>query len=226
MHLRVVKLGGSQLKIPGLGDRLRLWIRSEPPAATLLIVGGGAPVDAIRELAQVNPYDEAFLHWLCVDLMEFSYRMLATQLPEWPRVQTADELMRFVEDVNHEDVRRSRDAAALPRTGQPKSIQALVNVSAYYNSQVESSLPIRLPLSWDTTSDSLAALLAHLVHADELVLLKSCAVDVASNEAESGWLHLASLGVVDGFFPDVSRGLKKVRCVAMSAPELPTTPGG
>jgi aspartokinase-like uncharacterized kinase len=219
MHLRVVKLGGSQLKIPGLGDRLRSWIRSEPPAATLLLVGGGAPVDAIRELAQANSYDEAFLHWLCVDLMEFSFRMLAAQLPEWPRVQTHDELMRMVEDINHEDVRASREPAALPRVGQPKSIQALVNIAAYYNREVESALPIRLPLSWDTTSDSLAALLAHLIHADELVLLKSCAVDVASNEAESGWERLASLGVVDGFFPDVSRGLKRIRCVAMSSPD-------
>lgn len=229
MKLRVVKLGGSQMKVAGVADRVRAWCRSEPNAATLMVVGGGPIVNSVRELVRMHAYDDEFLHWLCIDLMGATYRMIAAQLPEWTRVQTDQELMRLVEDIHHQDVRANRESPALPRLYQPKPIQAVVNVSAYYRPDLEEGLPVRLPVSWDTTSDSLAALLAHITHADELVLLKSCAIEpLPATENELFWKQQAERGVVDRAFPQATVGLKHVRCVDLSQLQLSkgSTPEG
>ena len=62
-----------------------------------------------------------------------------------------------------------------------------------------------LPESWDVTSDSIAARLAEIIAADELVLLKSA-------PAAPGLLHeIAAAGYVDNFFPQAAEGLMRVR---------------
>lgn len=212
MQLRVVKVGGSLLSLPNLGDDLRRWLAAEPTAASLLVVGGGPPVDAVRHLATSYRYDEQFLHWLCVDALEISHRMLAEQLAEWKRVRTPAELMQIVEDARHCNVRRT-EVGATQRPPGARSVHGLVSIPAFYDRDNESRLPYRLPRSWDTTSDSLAALLARVIAADELVLLKSCQLGASGQAPHLDWSELARHGVVDRAFPACVQGLPRVRYV-------------
>lgn len=213
MQLRVVKVGGSLLSLPNLGDHLRRWISAAPPAANLLVVGGGSPVDAIRELATSYHYDEQFLHWLCIDALEISCRLLAEQLPEWQRVRTAADLTEIVEDARHCNVRRGEAASAVRRLPDAVAVRGVVSISAFYSRANEARLPLRLPHSWETSSDSLAAVLAHVTAADELVLLKSCDLDVAAESPDANWSELADRGIIDRAFPSCVPGLPRVRCI-------------
>lgn len=197
MHLRVVKLGGSLLSLPRLRDRIDRWLAAEPEAVTLMLVGGGSVVDAVRELSALHQYDEEFLHWLCIDLLDVSYRLLSAQLHDWASVTTASGL---------EVVLRERACAPA------EPCRCLVSVAAFYASATESQLPIQLPRSWDTTSDSIAALLAQVTNADELVLLKSCNLASPAPQSRPDWEKLARLGVVDNAFPVIADGLPCVRC--------------
>ncbi|MEM9645452.1 MAG: hypothetical protein AAF989_10695, partial [Planctomycetota bacterium] len=68
----------------------------------------------------------------------------------------------------------------------------LVACSAFY--QPDSIAP-GLPLSWDTTTDSIAVRLAMKVDADSLCLLKSCEVN-----AKDGPPEWSEKGIVDAAF--------------------------
>ena len=198
MQLRVTKLGGSLLSQPRLRDRIDRWLASEPEAMTLMVVGGGPPVDTIRDLARLYPYDQEFLHWLCIDLLDISYRLLSAQLPDWTQVRSASSLESMLRD-------RDREPATV--------VKGLVSVSAFYARATESQLPVQLPRSWDTTSDSLAALLARVTRADELVLFKSCSLTIPPPRSRDDWEELAKRGIVDSAFPAIIEGLPSVRCV-------------
>lgn len=213
MQLRVVKVGGSLLSLPNLGDCLRRWLASEAPAASLLLVGGGPPIDALRALATSYRYDEQFLHWLCIDAMDISYRLLAEQLPEWKRVRTAAELTQIVEDARHCNVRRGHPGLNRQRSPSAISIRGLVSPAAFYTRESEAGLPYRPPLSWDTTSDSLAAVLAQVTAADELVLLKSCELGGPAESPAANWQELAERRIVDRAFPACVQSLPRVRCI-------------
>jgi hypothetical protein len=54
---RVVKLGGSLLDLPHLAPRLQSWLGGEPDKLTLLLVGGGEFVEAMRQLDQVHAFE-------------------------------------------------------------------------------------------------------------------------------------------------------------------------
>ena len=198
MQLRVMKLGGSLLSQPRLRDRIDRWLASEPEALTLMVVGGGPPVDTIRDLATLFPYDQEFLHWLCIDLLDISYRLMSAQLTDWTQVRSPSSLESLIRD-------RSSEPAPI--------IKGLVSVSAFYDRETESQLPVQLPRSWDTTSDSLAALLSRITGADELVLFKSCSLASPGPRSRDDWEGLAQLGIVDNAFPAVIEGLPRVRCV-------------
>jgi hypothetical protein len=65
----------------------------------------------------------------------------------------------------------------------------------------------KLPTSASVTSDSIAARLAEVLHADELVLLKSRLPESSSIASES------QAGYVDEFFPTIAGMLRRTRCV-------------
>lgn len=188
MPLRVIKLGGSLLESPDWAARLTRRLSELPPARSLLLVGGGPPVDAIREIASLHSYDAEFLHWLCVDAMDISHRLVEQQL-QWPSLRTHDALPVWL------------------RSSEPCG---LVHTQAFYRIDNYQQLPVMLPLSWDTTSDSLAALLAHLVAADELLIIKSLAV----NEPYD-WPALSRAGIVDAAFTTAITGLSRIRAITL-----------
>lgn len=196
--LRVLKLGGSQLESADCVQRVLEWLQAQPPARTLMLVGGGPPVDAIREMAQGQAnhgsgYDEEFLHWLCIDAMDISFRLVAEKLKPyeaWTILRSHRELQDWI-------------------AGHATTF-GLVHIAAFYRADNYRQLPLALPLSWETTSDSLAALLATIIDAEELVILKSCRVD----ESRS-WTELARAGIVDAAFPDAVKHIRKARVVTL-----------
>jgi 5-(aminomethyl)-3-furanmethanol phosphate kinase len=141
--VRVIKLGGSLLDWPELSDALRRWREKQPPMRDLMVVGGGAWADLMREADGRFRLGEEHCHWLCLELMSFTARLAATLFPEAPLADKWD----------------------LLAAGETGSL-TIVDIFPLMNESP-------LPQSWDVTSDSLAAWLAERMEAAELVLLKS-----------------------------------------------------
>ncbi len=182
MKLRVVKLGGSLLARRDWPQRLRDWLSANTEASTLVVVGGGELVESIRELDAVHNLSAEFVHWLCIDLLAHTAQIVNQLLPELARIETQAELQQWclrTENECHAQV-------------------ALATVTAFYNRATHDE---RLPKSWLTTSDSLAALLAKQIGASELVLLKSTEAKTDSKMTSAE--ELASLGIVDEAFTGI-----------------------
>jgi len=145
--VRVVKLGGSLLDWPELASAARHWLSLQPPAAHVLIVGGGAMVDALRQLDACHRLSPEAAHWLAIRLMGITAQ-LAQQL--WPEARLAHALS---DPRLHEYGCTILDIESLARD--------------------DACAADGLPCDWQVTSDSLAARAANRLGADELVLLKS-----------------------------------------------------
>jgi aspartokinase-like uncharacterized kinase len=183
---RVVKVGGSLINRRDLTDALPRWFEKQPPAEDLVIVGGGSLVNAIREIDSIRPGEPEATHWLCVDLLDFTFRLAASWF-DWPAVLDADQLATLVE------------------TGFEVDRPTLVSVRSFYGPDRDQGERL-LPSDWQTTTDSIAALFALVVDADELVLLKSCDVDSSLD-----YEQLAGAGIVDEAFPGVAGRVHRVR---------------
>lgn len=170
---RVLKLGGSLLTRDDWPNKVRAWLAGQPAALNLMIVGGGEIVEAVRKLDRQHQLGDRFAHWLCIDLLEATHRIACQLLTELPTIDRAAQLDRLLTERH----------TALPRT-------YLVQVAAFYS---RFDPPADLPQDWSTTSDALAAWLARLCHADELVLFKS--LDPPPG-ADCPW-ELSRLGIVD-----------------------------
>lgn len=190
---RVVKLGGSLLTSPTLSVAVENWLARQPPAETFVIVGGGDVVNAVRRLDACCPLPADQVHWLCIELLRVTFDFARLALPPWHAIATSDQLQRLL----------SSESAGPART-------FLVAVEAFYAREPagcsrRSSLARSLPEDWRTTSDALAAMLAIEVAADELVLLKSCAIPAGTAT------ELAALGIVDEVFPTLIDALPNWR---------------
>jgi aspartokinase-like uncharacterized kinase len=180
---RVIKVGGSLLTRPDLQPALGGWMEQQSVAENLVIVGGGELIDEVRRSDQIRPGDPAEVHWRCIDLLETTRNTVASQM-DWNSVLTTDELSVRIEQGFSND--------------QP----TLVAVKSFFDRDSQ----INVPLDWRTTSDTIAAILAIKVEAEELVLLKSCALD-PSNDI----LSLAKRGIVDEAFPTIAGEILSVR---------------
>lgn len=141
----VIKVGGSlgqSSKLPNLMQKLsKLGDRHK----ILVVPGGGAFANAIRE------YDQRFGvagdagHWMAILAMDQFGHLLASMLANGALVQ---------------DLKAAREALSIGR----------IPVLLTYNFLRQTDV---LPRSWDVTSDSIALWLADLAGAGQLVLLKS-----------------------------------------------------
>ncbi len=178
------KLGGSLFDLPDLANRLhRLW-HERSGGAPLLIVGGGAAADVVREWDRTFQLGPETAHWLAIDALDLSASLLLRLLPELQLVRNRKQL-----ELAH-------------AAGRP----ALLCVACFVKWLETQSR--RLPHHWDVTSDSIAAAAAVAWDASELVLLKSCDRPDATDLSE-----LASTGLVDPYFPTAAAGLNPISWV-------------
>jgi len=194
--LRVVKLGGSLFDLPELRERLRAWLALQSPAGTVLVVGGGALANAIRRADRLHGLSAESAHWLCIRAMSLNARLAA-------------ELLR--------DAALAADTASIRRLCAEGRF-AILDPWPFLHEEEPRLSDSPLPCSWEVTSDSIAARLASILSAIELVLLKSALPNPGTD------LHSAALsGYVDPFFPRAAAGLQIIRCVDLRSDGFSTT---
>ncbi len=186
LRLRVVKIGGSLFDLPDLADRIHEWLANQSPGCNVLIAGGGPLVDEVRRWHDTHPIDEEVAHWMCIDLMSVTARLLHSSLSD---TSLTDDIL----DLRHRPV-------------QPACV--VFDSAHWLRDQEPASRGRQLPIGWQVTSDSIAARLAKVLDAAELVLMKS---SLPTNDCD---LHgLADAGYVDEAFPILASGLRSLRFV-------------
>lgn len=186
---RIIKIGGSMLLRDNLAPAVNQWLDAHPADQTMIIVGGGKLIDAVRELDQQHTMAPQQTHWMCVDLLTAT-ACFAADVFGWPLIKTEQEWKEILQ---------------LKKTFPSSQLPTVITPSVFYNKS--SSVPdTRIPHDWRTTTDSIAALLALQVDADELVLLKSCPID-----PQMSLVQLAEAGIVDEALPEVARELRSIR---------------
>ena len=190
-HLRIVKVGGSLFEFDRLADALKDWLERQPPAVTVLLAGGGPLVNFLRRADERLKLGDEAAHWLSIDAMDLTARILARLLPDASLVD---------------------DFASIERGRSIVSPQ-IVFVASTFLRKEEPHLPgTTLPHDWTVTSDSIAARLAETLQADELNLLKS--KDPMCEKTSVDW---AAGGLVDEHFPLAAAKLPVVRWVNLRA---------
>ncbi|MSR60709.1 MAG: uridylate kinase [Planctomycetaceae bacterium] len=183
--LVVYKVGGSLLGLPGLVALIESIISQRPGRVALLVAGGGAAADVVREWDQAHRLGDERAHELALDAMRLSQSLLERLMP------TA----RLVRN------RRQMATAAARRE------RGILCADCFLRWGESTGFP-PLPHSWRVTSDSIAAWTACLLEADELVLLKSIPVPVGQTFKQA-----AQAGLVDQEFPAQAAPLRLVNWV-------------
>jgi aspartokinase-like uncharacterized kinase len=147
--VRVVKVGGSLLGWKDLPTALTGWLVQQSPAVHVLIAGGGEYVEAIRRADATYGLGEEAAHWLCVDVLSVTARLLG-------EIVNANTVMHAQELPSLAPAFCVFDSAAFLRNVEPLQFSE------------------SLPHTWAVTSDSIAARIAESLVASEFVLLKSC----------------------------------------------------
>ncbi len=184
---RVIKLGGSLLADSDWIVRLRRWLALQQPMSSVLIVGGGALADIVRQWDRNYPLDAEVAHWLAIDAMSMTARLVAQLLPEGNWTDSWQVLL----------------------SAGPNRDLIIFDPRRWLHDEEAHAEGVKLSRNWDTTSDSIAARIAELLGCTELVLLKSCLPTAACARRED----LAGAGYVDARFPLHAARLPAVRCV-------------
>jgi 5-(aminomethyl)-3-furanmethanol phosphate kinase len=188
-HRRVIKLGGSLLTLSDMPTRFLNWFERQAPAENLLIVGGGVLVESLRNIDKQFSLTLELSHKLAIQMMDLNATWVAQilgQLPvvnQWPLI-----------------------------ANEAKSGIVLLTLAPLLNQIEDESRAKNIPVpehSWNVTSDSLAAWLAALWPADELVLLKSC-LPKANSDNLADWV---AQGYVDAHFNIWQSWQKQIRAV-------------
>jgi aspartokinase-like uncharacterized kinase len=183
LTVRVIKVGGSLFDFEAFPQAWRRWLAEQAPAVNILIAGGGKLADVIREADQTWELGDEAAHWLAIDVLAASARLLAAVL---------------------RDARLENDwECLLQRVKEREEGPPIVFCPVRFLQQREDGYPPQaLPHDWSVTSDSIAARIAGILPADELVLLKS-----ADPPAQ------VQPPYVDEYFVQAAAGLNCVRFV-------------
>lgn len=227
----MIKLGGSLLDYGYLVGELRRWLALQSPARNLLVVGGGAMADVVRRADRLHSLGESAAHGLCVRAMAVNSRMIAALLPE-AIYATAFNDTAFndtalndtgLNDTGLNDTSLNSSGAA---HRQAKSRQAGLSILDpwHFLREVEPRCAVTpLPQSWDATSDSIAAQVAVVWRAAELVLLKSALPPASTSPASTSLADASTVGYVDGHFPIAAKSIPTIRCVNLRERKFPET---
>lgn len=178
----VVKVGGSLLDWPELPARLTSYLNQRANDRLILVVGGGPAADVVRRLDVIHHLGEASSHLLALHALDLTARILAALVPSL------------------EVVARPKDLGPVWDTGRTPILAPRLMLEEDDRVGVDP-----LPHCWSVTTDAIAARLAVLLDASELVLLKSAPLPPGADRAEA-----AELGLVDPAFPLAARSLKRV----------------
>jgi aspartokinase-like uncharacterized kinase len=171
----VLKLGGSLLTIPNLMDLLEAVIHRLRPAPVLIVPGGGAAADVIRDLDRKLLLSPAKAHRDAIAAMSHNAALLC-------RLNKSLRLVR-----NYDEAQRVWSG------GQ----SAVLDAYSFLFDQPDKTGIDPLPASWDVTSDSIAAWTAQHWQADRLILAKSC------DAPETNLSALCHLGMIDRAFDTI-----------------------
>lgn len=139
----VVKLGGSLLRTEALRGWLKL-LAEEGDGKVVIVPGGGVFADAVRATQATAGFDDVAAHRMALLAMEQYAWVLKSLLPELTMASSELEIAE--------------------RSWQHRAIVWLPSRMVLADEHIAPS--------WDVTSDSLAAWLAHKVSADRLILIK------------------------------------------------------
>lgn len=147
--LTVYKLGGSLLDLPDLGERLKAGFESAREECPVLVVGGGAAADLVRDWDPRHRLGDSAAHRLAIAAMELNASLVRILL--------------------------SRIGTSVGLDWQSSSEADVVVPDMLREIEISDEGPVPEE-SWDVTSDSLAAWLAGRCRARRLVFLKSVAL--------------------------------------------------
>jgi aspartokinase-like uncharacterized kinase len=170
----IVKLGGSLLDWSETPSRLAEILARPGMHRPLLIVGGGPTADIVRTWHRAHQLSETQGHGLALNAMGFNSGLLKTVLPKTLIVTSRTE------------------AIAAWASGHLPVLDC-----AAFLAHEEPAQHLRLPHTWDATSDAIAAWVTLAWPASRLTLLKS--IDLPEHTTPA---QLAAAGHVDGCLAD------------------------
>jgi aspartokinase-like uncharacterized kinase len=179
--LTVLKVGGSLFDVPDLEIRLRRWRNSLASQQVILVPGGAKLVRTLRSAQAKFGFDHETAHWLAVRALKRNAIYLSGLL------SSDDAGVEIVETVQ-----------------SPMGSNNCVVLDCYAFLLMDEGKPGCLPHSWSVSSDSIAARVALVGNAAELILLKS--VDIPIN---LGWEKPATECFVDSYFPVIAEQIRQ-----------------
>ena len=198
--MTVVKVGGSLFELPDLGPRLSSWLQTVADPEILLVPGGGRLADEVRRLDRQHQLGEETSHWLALRALTVGAEFLARLLPGAALVHDLEGRSR-IEDGGWRIELHPPSSILHPPSSilhPPSSILSSGRVAVldpFTFTKADEGRSGCLPHTWEVTSDSLAARVAFVGKARQLILLKS--VDVP---AELDWEEAGERGFVDRYF--------------------------
>ncbi len=165
----------------------------------MLVIGGGELADAVRELDRRTTLDAVTAHWMAIRAMQV-HGFVFCQL-----LSTAE----WVTDSCHWLER--------PQPGVHRRL-GVVAIEEFLRTQEPHQRGTTLPVGWHVTSDSIAARLAEVVQAEELVLLKSTLPSACPNPLPR--MQAVTTRLVDEYFPTAAARLSQIRIVNLRATDF------
>ena len=102
---RVVKVGGSLLCQPKLPQRLQHFLETSPADRNVIVAGGGALVDTVRQWHEIYPVSEAWCHRCSLRLMNQTAMLLSEiggAIPLVSRISDIPKLGNVILDCEHD----------------------------------------------------------------------------------------------------------------------------
>ncbi|MCX7092360.1 MAG: uridylate kinase [Methylobacter sp.] len=178
----IIKLGGSLSRSEALVNCLNAVEKNYPDTPVVIVPGGGAFADQVRLAQQHWRFDDNTAHRMALLAMQQMALLFKGLKPDFAVADSVPAIQALLN--SQKTVIWSPDIIELDNAG--------------------------IPASWDITSDSLAAWLADMLSASELILIKSAAID-----AKLSLHQLAEQAIVDkAFCGFVAQAAFKVRVVS------------